>query len=63
MKKVFIYNKVQALFYMNNYNCKVIDYDVHKKTLKPFVVFDKDETEEAYSKWCEMCLEYKNKLI
>ena len=59
MGKVFIYNKVQALFYINKYKCKVIDIDVHRKTLKPFVVFDKNETEEAYSEWCRMCEEHK----
>lgn len=53
-KKVYIYNKVQALHYINNFNCKVIDYDVHKVTLKPFVVFDKDETQLAYNSWCSL---------
>ena len=60
MNKVFIYNKVQALFYINEFKCKVIDYDIHKRTMKPFVVFDKNETSRAYDSWCKKCEEYKN---
>lgn len=58
MEKVYIYNKVQALFYINNYKCKVIDFDIHKKTFKPYIVFDKEDTMTAYQEWCERCKNY-----
>lgn len=61
MEKKYIYNKVQALFYINEYKCKVIDVGVHKKTLNPYIVFDKDDTEEAYTEWCKRCEKFKNK--
>lgn len=54
MKKIFIYNKVQALYYINNFKCKVIDIGVHDKTTKPFVVFDREETNKAYQEWCKI---------
>ena len=59
MSKVYVYNKVQALYYINEFKCKVIDFDVHKKTLKPYVVFDKDETTKAYDSWCKKCEGFK----
>lgn len=62
MKKVFVYNKVQALYYINEFKCKVIDFDVHRKTLKTFVVFDKKETSEAYDSWCKLCEEHKKNI-
>lgn len=60
MGKVYVYNKVQALYYINKFNCKVIDFDVHKKTLKPYVVFDKEDSREAYESWCDKCREFNN---
>ena len=52
MKKIFIYNKCQALYYINEFKCKVIDFGFHDKSMKPFVVFDREETNEAYKSWC-----------
>lgn len=55
MNKIYVYNKVQALYYINEFHCKVIDFDVHKTTLNPYVVFDKDDSKQAYESWCQKC--------
>ena len=59
-KKIYIYNKVQALYYINQFKCKVIDYSVHKDTGNVFMVFDKADCSKAYDSWCNKCNEYKN---
>lgn len=48
--KVYIYNPLQAQFYINN-GMRVLDTGVHYKTKKVFWVFDFNETEEIYSEW------------
>ncbi|WIF94296.1 hypothetical protein [Caminicella sporogenes] len=53
MKDVkYIYNIKQINFYLEN-NIKPVKIDIHKKTKKVFAVFDTQETEEVYKKWCE----------
>ena len=49
-RKVYIYNPLQAQFYINN-GMRVLDTGVHYKTKKIFWVFDFNETEEIYSEW------------
>ena len=49
--KVYIYNPLQASFYITN-GMRVLDTGVHHKTKKAFWVFDFNETEEIYSEWC-----------
>ena len=49
--KVYIYNPLQASFYIRN-GMRVLDTGVHHKTKKAFWVFDFNETEEIYSEWC-----------
>ncbi len=48
---VFIYNPEQKDFYINE-GCNLIDSDIHKKTKKQFWVFGFEDTQEAYTKWC-----------
>ncbi|AOY76895.1 hypothetical protein [Clostridium formicaceticum] len=48
---VFIYNPQQKDFYISE-GCKLIDSDIHRTTKKQFWVFEFDDTEKAYSKWC-----------
>lgn len=48
---IYIYNKHQSLFYINDCNVKAIDIGVHKKTKKIYVIFVREDTNEAYRKW------------
>jgi hypothetical protein len=50
-ENVYCYNPIQATFYINK-GCKLLSVDVHRKTLRPFWVFDKNDTQEAYNEWC-----------
>lgn len=48
---VYIYNLHQAYFYIKNGRLP-LKIDKHFKTGKIFFVFDKLNTEEVYSAWC-----------
>lgn len=50
--KAYIYNKYQALFYMEN-NVYPIDIGVNYKTMKPYWCFKWSEQAELYRIWCE----------
>lgn len=49
--KVYIYNKNQKDFYIKE-GCRLLDADIHKVTKKIFWVFNYDEVQEAFEKWC-----------
>ena len=49
-RKVYIYNPVQARYYIQN-GMRVLSVGVHYKTHKAFWVFDYDETKEVYENW------------
>ena len=49
-RKVYIYNPLQASFYINN-GMRVLNTGVHYKTKKVFWVFGFDETEGIYVEW------------
>lgn len=49
-RKVYIYNPLQARYYIQN-GMTVLRVGVHYKTHKAFWVFDFDETEEIYENW------------
>ena len=50
-KVYYIYNPKQASFYITN-GATCLNTGINYKTRKTFWVFDSDDTEEVYSKWC-----------
>ena len=48
--KIYIYNKEQALFYINS-NLELLDIGVHNRTNKPFWVFRYDQHKKIFGKW------------
>ena len=51
MKKLYIYNPEQAKFYINN-GVRVINTGIHYKTKMTFWVFNYNEAQPAFIKWC-----------
>jgi len=49
-RKVYIYNPLQAQFYMNN-GTICLNTGIHKTTKRTFWVFGFDDTKEVYEKW------------
>ena len=49
-RKVYIYNPLQAQFYMNN-GSVCLNTGIHKRTHKTFWVFGFEDTEEIYVQW------------
>lgn len=50
-KLIYIYNRNQAKFYINECNVKYVDIGFHKGEQKVYVIFVRKETDEAYKKW------------
>ena len=48
--KMYIYNKYQALFYIEN-GLIPLDVGVHSKTKKIFFVFKRNEHEAIFGEW------------
>lgn len=48
--RVYIYNKYQALYYMQN-GLLPLDIGMHSKTHKPFWVFKRCEHEKIFGEW------------
>lgn len=48
--KMYIYNKYQALFYIEN-GLTLLDVGVHSKTKRIFFVFKRNEHEAIFGKW------------
>lgn len=48
--RIYIYNKYQALFYMQN-GLLPLDIGVHSRTKKPFWVFKYNEHRQVFDKW------------
>lgn len=47
----FIYNPNQMAFYISK-GCKLLYSDIHNKSGKRFWAFNWEDTQEAYSEWC-----------
>lgn len=60
MKKVYIYDCKRAIFYIREGIDPLCPPAENKKTGKIFFTFSKDETQQAYQKWVQQCIELKN---
>lgn len=49
---VFIYNREQVIFYIQN-GVNPIMWDVHKKTGNIYCVFKRPDTFKVYKLWCD----------
>ena len=50
--KIYIYNHEQANFYIQN-GAICLGTGIHRRTRKPFWIFDWDSSQESYKLWCE----------
>lgn len=53
MKKIYIYNKKQALFYINEFKVYLLDTGVNDKSGMMYWVFNREETNEAFNAFCK----------
>ena len=54
----YIYNIDQADYYIKE-GCIVLGTGRHNQTKNVFLIFNLEETQSAYEKWCKKCVEYK----
>jgi len=54
----YIYNVDQANYYISE-GCRVLGTGRHHQTKNVFFMFNHNDTQIAYEKWCKKCQEYK----